>query len=50
MSIPERIWQFVLLTIITVGLYPLYFMVTTARERNVLLREIRDQLRATSPR
>lgn len=33
---------FVLLTIITVGLYPLYWGVTTTKEMLVLLKEIRD--------
>ncbi len=48
MTFAERIGHFVLfvvLTVITLGLYPLYFAITTTRENNVLLREIRDSLR-----
>lgn len=35
---------FLLLTAITVGLYPLYFMVTMTKERNELLAEISQKL------
>ena len=34
---------FVFLTVITLGLYLLWFQVTMTQERNQLLREIRDQ-------
>ena len=48
MTFSEKIGHFilfVLLTVITIGLYPLYFIVTTTRENNMFLREIRDSLR-----
>ena len=35
---------FVFLTIITFGLYPLYFIVTTKREEVALLRQINEKL------
>lgn len=35
---------FVLLSLITFGLYPLYFMVVTTRQNNKYLRQIRDNL------
>ena len=35
---------FVLLSVVTVGLYPLYFMVTMTKERNELLAEISKKL------
>ncbi len=39
-----RFLLFVLLTIITLGLYLLWFQVTMTQERNKLLKEIRDSL------
>ena len=36
---------FVILTIITLGLYLLWFHVTMTHERNKLLKEIRDSLK-----
>ena len=48
MSGSERFGQFMLflvLTIITVGIYPLYFAVYQSKERNALLMEIRDLMR-----
>ncbi len=36
---------FVLLTIVTFGLYLLWFQVTMTQERNQLLREIRDRIK-----
>ncbi len=47
MSFAEKIGHFllfVLLAIVTVGIYPLYFMIVTTRENNKYLREIRDIL------
>ena len=47
MSFPERLGHFVLfvvLTVVTLGVYPLYFMVSTTRENNQVLKEIRDIL------
>ena len=48
MSGSERFGQFMLFllfTIITVGIYPLYFTVYQSKERNMLLTEIRDLLK-----
>ena len=36
---------FLLLTIVTVGIYPLWFYVVRQEETNELLRQIRDELR-----
>ena len=47
MSFSARLGHFVLfvvLTIATLGVYPLYFMVSTTRENNQVLKEIRDLL------
>ena len=47
MSSAEKFGKFIifmLLTIITVGIYPLYFSITMWQECNSLLREIRDKL------
>lgn len=47
MSFAEKIGHFllfVLLSLITFGLYPLYFLVVTTRENNKYLRQIRDSL------
>ena len=47
MPIRERLEQFlifIVLSVITVGVYPVYFMVSTIRERNALLIEIRTLL------
>lgn len=52
MSFGDRLGHFVIfvvLTILTLGIYPLYFMVSTTRENNKLLKEIRDALRSSSP-
>jgi hypothetical protein len=35
---------FVILTVITVGLYPLYFWITQTKEQTLLLKEIRDKM------
>lgn len=35
---------FLLLSIVTVGIYPLYFYVYQSKENNALLKEIRDLL------
>ena len=35
---------FLILTIITIGIYPLYFFVTRQQENTELLTEIRDEL------
>ncbi len=48
MSGSERFGHFILFlvfTIITVGIYPLYFMVYQSKERNALLTEIRDLMK-----
>ena len=37
--------RFLLLSLITFGIYPLYFYVTRQEETNELLKEIRDELR-----
>ena len=53
MTFAEKIRHFILfivLTVVTLGLYPLYFMITTTRENNVLLRDIRDSLRENGNR
>ena len=47
MSFSARLGHFVLFvvpTIATLGVYPLYFMVSTTRENNQVLKEIRDLL------
>lgn len=47
MSFADRLASFlifVLLTVITFGLYPLYFIVTTKREEVALLRQINEKL------
>ncbi len=52
MSFAEKFGHFLLfliLTIITLFIYPIYFMVTTIREQNLLLAEIRDSLKARPP-
>lgn len=36
---------FLILTAITLGIYPLYFLVTRQQENTELLEEIRDRLR-----
>ena len=49
MSGSERFGQFMLFllfTIITVGIYPLYFAVYQSKERNALLTEIRDMMKS----
>lgn len=51
MSFSERLGHFVLfvvLTIVTLGVYPLYFMVSTTRENNQVLKEIRDILSSSA--
>ena len=35
---------FLILTVITLGIYPLYFFVTRQQENTELLKEIRDEL------
>ena len=35
---------FLILTVITLGIYPLYFFVTRKQENTELLKEIRDEL------
>ena len=48
MSGADRFGQFMLFllfTIITLGIYPLYFVVYQSKERNALLTEIRDLLK-----
>jgi NADH:ubiquinone oxidoreductase subunit 4 (subunit M) len=37
--------RFLLFSLITFGIYPLYFYVTRQEETNELLKEIRDELR-----
>ena len=47
-SFPARLASFlvfVLLTIVTIGLYPLYFAVTRLEEQNQLLEAILDEQR-----
>ena len=47
MSKSEKLGKFIifmLLTIITIGIYPLYFCITMWQECNALLTEIRDKL------
>jgi len=36
---------FLILTVITLGIYPLYFFVTRQQENTELLKEIRDELK-----
>lgn len=36
---------FLLLTVVTIGIYPLWFYVTKQEETNELLKQIRDELR-----
>ena len=51
MSFPERLGHFalfVVLTVVTLGVYPLYFMVSTTRENNQVLKEIRDILSSSA--
>ncbi len=36
---------FILLTVITLGLYPLWWAIIMSKERNELLKEIRDRVR-----
>ena len=36
---------FLILTVITLGIYPLYFFVTRQQENTDLLKEIRDELK-----
>ena len=49
MSKAEKLGKFIIfmfLTIITIGIYPLYFSITMWQECNGLLKEIRDKLNA----
>ena len=49
MSFADRLMSFflfLLLTIVTLGTYPIYFYITTKREEIALLRQIVDKLDA----
>tara|TARA_Y100000994_G_C15474309_1_gene352506 strand:- start:187 stop:345 length:159 start_codon:yes stop_codon:yes gene_type:complete len=48
MKAGQRIWQYIkffLLTLITLGFYPIYFWITRQYEVVELLTEIRDELK-----